>query len=61
MSELPTSYVELRDKIAETYGGTWGECTNHPVEDWQYEVANDDTRLGYWDCVMSQLGIGAED
>ena len=31
--------------------GVWGEHPHHPVEDWQYEVANNDTRLGYWDWV----------
>lgn len=28
--------------------GPWGEHPQHPVEDWKYAVANDDTRLGYW-------------
>lgn len=32
----------------------WGEDPDHPVADWQYEVANDDTRLGYWDWVRIQ-------
>ncbi len=31
--------------------GPWGEYPDHPVEDWKVEVANDDTRLGYWDWV----------
>lgn len=25
----------------------WDEAAGHPVEDWRYEVTNDDTRLGY--------------
>ena len=25
----------------------WDEQEGHPVTDWQLEVANDDTRLGY--------------
>lgn len=26
----------------------WGVHTDFPVEDWQYEVSNGDTRQGYW-------------
>lgn len=26
----------------------WDKDEDYPVEDWQYEVANNDTRLGYW-------------
>ena len=25
----------------------WDEVEGHPVQDWRYEIANDDTRLGY--------------
>lgn len=32
----------------------WGSDPDHPVEQWQYEVENDDTRLGYWDWVAGQ-------
>ena len=27
--------------------GHWAERPGHPSEDWKYEVANGDTRLGY--------------
>ena len=30
-------------------GGYWDDISDLPVEDWQYEVANGDTRLGYHD------------
>ena len=30
----------------------WDEVPGHPVEDWRYEVANNDTRLGYLDWVQ---------
>ncbi|WP_294131763.1 hypothetical protein [Sphingobium sp.] len=33
----------------------WAEHPDHPVADWQAEVANDDTRLGYWDWVAARL------
>jgi len=29
----------------------WSEDPDYPVEDWQYKVANNDTRLGYWEWV----------
>ncbi len=29
----------------------WGEDAKYPVSDWQLEVANNNTRLGYWDWV----------
>ena len=29
----------------------WGSDPEFPVADWQYEVANDDTRQGYWEWV----------
>jgi len=29
----------------------WVEESGHPIEDWKYEAANDDTRLGYLDWV----------
>lgn len=32
----------------------WGEAKDFPIADWQYEVANDDTRRGYWSWVISQ-------
>lgn len=32
----------------------WGEHAHHPVEDWKAEVANDDTRLGYWHWVAAR-------
>jgi len=43
----------------EQHGGIWGEHPNHPVSDWQYEVANGDTRLGYWGWAEHQAEMGA--
>jgi len=31
------------------------EHTVYPQSDWKYEVANDDTTLGYWDWLSRQL------
>lgn len=33
----------------------WAVHPDHPVADWQAEVVNDDTRLGYWDWVAARL------
>lgn len=33
---------------------TWSEHPYHTVAAWQYEVENDDTRLGYWAWVANQ-------
>jgi len=33
----------------EAEGMYWGQHPDHPVEDWQAEVANGDTRQGYWE------------
>jgi hypothetical protein len=32
----------------------WAEDADYPVSDWQYLVANGDTRAGYWDWVASE-------
>ena len=32
----------------------WSENPDYPVEDWQYEVANNETRLGYHEWVENQ-------
>lgn len=34
----------------------WGEHPDHPVTDWQYEVANGDTRSGYRAWVTGRVG-----
>ncbi len=35
--------------------GYWKGAPEFPLEDWQYEVANNDTRRGYWEWITSQL------
>lgn len=39
---------EARDRNA------WEEAPGHPVADWQYEVANGDTRAGYLEWVAAR-------
>lgn len=48
-NELACMYV-FRDRA-----GFWEDYPRYPVEDWKHEVKNDDTRLGYWQWVESQI------
>lgn len=41
------------DRYLQLYG-PWGEYPRYPVDDWKSEVANDHTRLGYWQWVESR-------
>lgn len=43
--------------LRNTYGGVWGEHPAYPVKDWRYQVANGDTRQGYWEWVVSELEL----
>lgn len=43
MSEQAKRFMELNGL------GYWDEHPGHPAEDWKLEVANGDTRTGYWD------------
>jgi hypothetical protein len=42
-------------KLASQHGGVWGEHLKHPKEDWEYEVSEGSTVLGYWDWVANQI------
>ena len=42
--------------LLKEFGEYWGP--GHPdytLDDWKYEVANNDTRKGYWEWVLKQL------
>lgn len=39
----------------------WGQSKKFPVKDWQYEVANGDTRHGYWDWVRNCIATAMHD
>lgn len=43
------------DELMEQHGGYWGEHPDHPSCDWRFEVANEDTRMGYWEWVESRV------
>lgn len=38
----------------------WASDDQYPVEQWQYEVGEDDTRLGYWDWVSHQKEMNGD-
>lgn len=54
-AELP-SEEELRERY-----GQFGEHPRYPVEDWKYEIQNDDTRRGYWEWVAASIERDADD
>lgn len=37
----------------------WGEDPTWSLEDWRYEVNNNDTRQGYWEWVATQKEAAA--
>ena len=41
--------------LKESFGGNWGNHPEYPVADWQAEVADDNTRQGYWEWVEARL------
>lgn len=47
--------LQAADKLAEANGGTWGEHHTYTPADWRLDVANCDTRSGYWDWVLAQI------
>ena len=44
-----TTTRSVVDAIDAHGGDVWGEHPDYPKEDWQYEAANGDTVLGYWE------------
>ena len=48
------------DELKAKHGGNWGSHPNLPVADWQYQVANDGTRLGYWEWVLVEIQVNPE-
>lgn len=41
------TYDEIYNALVGPGGDPWASDPDYPVEDWQYEVANGDTRRGY--------------
>jgi hypothetical protein len=38
-------------------GSEWGEHPKHPMEEWRTEVRCKNTRVGYWDWVVTKLKL----
>ncbi len=47
--------------VNELFDDYWEEHPEVPFSDWQYEVANGDTRCSYWVYVHNKLTEEAED
>ncbi len=39
----------------------WGEHPDYPLQDWRYDVADDNTRLGYWQWVVDRIRCNEDD
>jgi hypothetical protein len=54
--ELPTDAdaLELFSETMAAEAAKLKSCQDYPLEDWQYEVANGDTQLGYTDWVTAK-------
>lgn len=49
-----TSADETYTPAAQPERDYWGENSEFPVEDWKYQVANGDTRRGYWEWIEAE-------
>lgn len=58
---MSSSLTDEAWRICQRYGGLWGSHTDHPVSDWQHEVSNHDTIIGYWDWVVNQIEQAKEE
>jgi len=55
MAEEASAAPAQSAQLLEAQYGVWGSHPTWPVADWQYDVANCDTRHGYWDWVEAKL------
>jgi len=56
---MTTETTKTVDTLTAVHG-VWGAHDTWPVQDWKYEVDNDNTRLGYWEWVAQQIEIHAD-
>lgn len=47
--------VPTVDELVQQVGDYWASHPEHPRDDWQYQVACDETLLGYWDWVRARI------
>lgn len=52
-----STYYEERWEMDNKYDPEdhWSDHPDHPASDWQYEVANGDTRLGYHEWIAAKI------
>jgi hypothetical protein len=51
---------ETIEEWCQQWGGTWGEHPDFPVSLWQHDVADGNTRQGYWEWVENMLDNNPE-
>lgn len=51
----PIRTSEVEQLIAKHGDDIWGIHPIYPIEDWQFEVCNNDSRLGYWEWVLVKV------
>lgn len=54
-NELLMKPDQLREKYDGSQGTNWGQHPDYPMKEWQAEVCELDTRLGYWEWVTHRL------
>lgn len=53
---MPTNDMAIAaEALARECGGYWAAHPDWPVADWQAEVANEETRQGYWFWVVARI------
>lgn len=48
------TFEQFKKKYQDPDRGGWSDHPHYDFEDWQYEVANNDTRIGYWEWAYNQ-------
>jgi transcription elongation factor Elf1 len=61
IEQAQTYWQEASEQIDPMRPSHWHEDETWSVEDWQYEISNDDTRLGYADWVRWQKEMSAQE
>ena len=56
LNEITNEVENFKEKA-----GYWETLEDCPIEDWRYEVANDDTREGYHDWCINRLANAEDD
>ncbi|MFA5378879.1 MAG: hypothetical protein WC455_24210 [Dehalococcoidia bacterium] len=48
------NHFEIEGLLDNLFEDPWAQDVTYPLEDWQYEVANNDTRQGYRDWLYNK-------